>query len=97
MAPKRNAEEIAKLLEGFQASGLTRVEYCQQAGITPHTLDYYRRRADTGQRLVQVKVRASGGPVIGFVLTLANGRRIESGWEFSDGDLARLIRVAESA
>jgi hypothetical protein len=35
--------------------------------------------------------------VIGFVLTLANGRRIESGWEFSDGDLARLIRVAESA
>jgi hypothetical protein len=97
MAPKRNAEEIAKLLGGFQASGLTRVEYCRQSGITPHTLDYYRRRADTGQRLVRVKVRAAARQDGGFVLTLGNGRRIESRWEFSDGDLARLIRVAESA
>lgn len=97
MAPKRNAEEIAKLLEGYQASGMTRIEYCRQSGITPHTLDYYRRRADTGQRLVRVKVGASARPENGFVLTLSNSRRIESSWQFSDGDLARLIRVAESA
>jgi hypothetical protein len=31
-----------------------------------------------------------------FVLVLSNGRRIESGWQFPDGDLARLIRVAEA-
>jgi hypothetical protein len=31
-----------------------------------------------------------------FVLVLSNGRRIESGWQFQDADLARLIRVAEA-
>ncbi len=31
-----------------------------------------------------------------FVLVLSNGRRIESGWQFHDADLARLIRVAEA-
>jgi hypothetical protein len=28
---------------------------------------------------------------------LANGRRIESGWNFDDEELARLIRVAGAA
>ena len=32
-----------------------------------------------------------------FILTLANGRRIESTWDFGDRELARLIGVAESA
>jgi len=31
------------------------------------------------------------------VLTLGNGRRIASGWGFGDVELARLIRIAESA
>jgi hypothetical protein len=31
-----------------------------------------------------------------FSLVLANGRRIESAWSFSDADLARLIRIAEA-
>ena len=31
----------------------------------------------------------------GFRIVLRNGRRIESGWQFQDADLARLIRVAE--
>jgi hypothetical protein len=34
-------------------------------------------------------------PCPSFVLVLSNGRRIESGWQFPDADLARLIRVAE--
>jgi hypothetical protein len=32
-----------------------------------------------------------------FTLSLANGRRIESSWRFGDVELARLIRIAESA
>jgi hypothetical protein len=28
---------------------------------------------------------------------LANGRRIESSWRFTDAELVRLIRIAESA
>jgi hypothetical protein len=31
-----------------------------------------------------------------FTLMLANGRRIESAWNFSEADLARLIRIAEA-
>lgn len=32
-----------------------------------------------------------------FTLSLANGRRIESSWQFVEAELARLIRVVESA
>jgi hypothetical protein len=34
-------------------------------------------------------------PLTGFVLVLANGRRIESSWNFIAADLEKLIRVAE--
>src|SRR5436190_23604628 len=98
MARKRSAEEIAKLLEGYRRSGVTRVEYCRQAGITAHTLDYYRRRQGaSGQRLVRVKLAAASEQDSGFVLVLGNGRRVQSSWKFGETDLARLIRVAESA
>jgi hypothetical protein len=47
--------------------------------------------------LVRLKVEAPPEPDAGFVLMLVNGRRIASGWGFGDAELARLIRVAESA
>ena len=70
------------------------------------TFDYYRQRSRrkagaepraTASGLVKVNLKAT--PMEGqsfFSLVLANGRRIESGWSFSDTDLARLIRVAEA-
>jgi hypothetical protein len=45
--------------------------------------------------MVAVKV-SNAEPGQRFVLNLTNGRRIESSWQFSDGELARLIRIAES-
>jgi hypothetical protein len=33
----------------------------------------------------------------GPFMSLANGRRIESSWGYADAELARLIRIAESA
>ena len=47
--------------------------------------------------MVRVKVASTPEASVGFVLVLGNGRRIESGWRFADTDLARLIRVAETA
>jgi hypothetical protein len=45
-----------------------------------------------------VKVEVAGSEITGqFTLSLANGRRIESSWRFADVELARLIRIAESA
>jgi hypothetical protein len=43
-----------------------------------------------------VKLTAPAAPPASFALVLRNGRRIESGWNFRDTDLARLIRIAEA-
>ena len=96
MRRRRTAQEIEELLEKYRTSGMTLVAYCQQVGIARSTLGRYLRRGSDRQRLVRVKVDAAMNPRPSFVLVLSNGRRIESGWQFQDADLARLIRVAEA-
>jgi hypothetical protein len=101
---KRTAEEVEQLLKGCKESGLSRREFCRREGIPVTTLDYYRGRSTrkaAAQRqvagLVKVKLEAAPANLPGFfTLTLANGRRIESAWSFSDSDLTRLIRIAEA-
>lgn len=105
---KRTAEDVERLLKGYEASGLSRQQYCQREGFPVTTLDYYRqrsrRKAAAKRRagasgLVKVKVKQEPAAVQAqrvFTLTLANGRRIESGWSFGDADLTRLIRIAEA-
>jgi hypothetical protein len=98
MTRRRSAEEIEQVLEQYRASGLTQIEYCRQNGIVLSTLGrYLRRGGGTEQRLVRVKVKSACEPDAGFAVVLGNGRRIESSWRFGDVELARLIRVAESA
>jgi hypothetical protein len=97
MRKRRSTEEIEQLVEKYRASGLTQIEFCRQAGIVLSTFGRYRRMRNREQRLVRVNLQSSVEPEPGFVLVLGNGRRIESGWRFGDGELARLIRVVESA
>jgi 5-formyltetrahydrofolate cyclo-ligase len=98
MAQRRSAEEVQQILEQFRASGLSQMEYCRQTGMVLSTLGRYLRRIHgPEQQLVRVKLEAPPEPGTGFVLMLGNGRRIASGWGFGDAELARLIRVAESA
>jgi hypothetical protein len=97
MRKRRSAEEIEQLLEKYRASGQTQIEFCRQSGIVLSTFGRYLRMRNRDQRLVRVNVQSSAEPESGFVLVLGNGRRIESGWRFGDGELARLIRVVESA
>ncbi len=92
---KRNAEDMRRAIEEFQKSGLTRRKFCEREHISLTTLDYWRRTQSRPARLVKVKV-AGREPVPGFTLRLANGRRIESNWSFTEADLSRLIRIAES-
>jgi hypothetical protein len=101
---KRSREEVEQLLRGYEESGLRRQEYCQQAGIPVTTFDYYRqreaRKAAAGKRaaakLVKVKVEGSAEQARSvFTLVLGNGRRIETGWNFADAELSRLIRIVE--
>jgi hypothetical protein len=91
------------MLEEYAASGLGRREFCQQRGIALTTFDYWRReqavkprRQARRPRMVAVKV-ANVESAASFSLSLANGRRIESSWRFTDVELARLIRIAERA
>ena len=91
-----SADDIRRTIEEFGSSGLTRREFCRRHRIPVTTLDYWRRVHPRQGRLVEVEVTASE-PAPGFTLRLANGRRIESHWSFGETDLARLIRVAESA
>ena len=95
--------EMRRVLEEYAASGLTRREFCRQRSIALTTFDYWRRehamkprKQERQARMVKVEVASS--EVIGqFTLSLANGRRIESSWRFAEAELARLIRIAESA
>ena len=88
---------MKQVVEQFRASGLSQIEYCRQTGRVLSTLGRYIRRENPEQQLVRVKMEAQPEPDAGFVLMLGNGRRIASGWGFGDAELARLIRVAESA
>jgi len=100
MEKKRNREDGLRIVDDFEQSGLSRRQYCERNNLAVTTLDYWRwKKAKVARpQLVQVAVaveepESSGG----FCLTLANGRCIESSWKFSESDLARLIRIVESA
>jgi hypothetical protein len=90
------------MVEEYAASGLGRQEFCQQRGLALTTFDYWRRehavkprRQARRPRMVAVKL-ANAESAASFSLSLANGRRIECSWRFTDVELARLIRIAES-
>jgi hypothetical protein len=105
----RNAAEVEKIVVDFERSGLNRREFCERRGIARPTLDWYRRRVRASRssaNFVPVKIKGArsqatarviGEEGKGFALVLANGRRIESGWNFGDDELARLIRIAGAA
>jgi hypothetical protein len=108
---KKTAAEWKRLTELYESrgSGISREEFCRTHHIARSTLDFWRRRSGNQAvvKLVSVKVAAPAKAAqaaqptsvarTGFVLSLPNGRRIESTWQFGDAELARLIRIAESA
>ena len=84
------------VVEEYAKSGQKRREFCQRRGIALTTFDYWRRELGAKPKLVKVEV-APLEPATQFTLSLANGRRIESSWQFGEAELARLIRIAERA
>jgi len=90
------------MMTGYEQSGLTRRDYCQERGIPVSTLDYYRhRRKGRKPALVAVKletsetVRPSGSGSGSMAVVLGNGRRIEVVSGFVETELARLLRLVE--
>ena len=89
---------MGRVLEEWKRSGQTRQEFCASRSMPLTTFDYWRRElaGKTKPKLVKVEI-AREEPATGFMLRLRNGRKIESLWRFGEAELARLIRVAESA
>ncbi len=98
MEQKRSSAEGQRIVEEFERSGLKRGQFCERNNLPVTTLDYWRwRKAKAAKpRLVKVTVE-NQEPSPGFSVVLPNGRRIESPCKFRDAELARLIRVVESA
>ena len=89
----------------YEASGLSRVDFCQKQGLSLATLARYRKRQTqgspaAGNRWVEVK-ESAGRPALGspagsgLAVALPSGRRIEIGRGFDASTLAQLLSVLE--
>jgi transposase-like protein len=102
---RRSRAEVGQLVAEYEASGLSRVEFCREHGLSLATLARYRKRQSqgspaAGSRWVEVKVPAGravleGGASSGLTVALGGGRRIEVGRGFDAHTLVQLLGVLE--
>ena len=86
----------------YEASGLTREEFCRQRDVPLKTLCRYVTRyrkqkadGDQSQRFVEAEVTASLGSGVELAVLLSSGRRIEVKRGFDAGTLRQLMTVLE--
>ena len=102
---RRSRAEGEQLLCEYEASGLSREEFCQRKGLSLATLGRYRKRqadgkATPGSRWLAVEV-SDGGAVppreanSGLVVAVGSGRRIEVGRGFDTQTLIQLLGALE--
>ena len=98
----RSRNEAEQLAADFEASGLTRVEFCKRNEVSLHTLarylqQYRRRGAGTegSQPWVAVEIAASGGLCSELSVLLAGGRRIDVRPGFDAATLQQLVSTLE--
>jgi hypothetical protein len=110
---RRSRSEALRLAFEYEQSGLTRRAFCQQHGLSPASLDYYRKlhsghsdarpSASADLDLVPVELIDHVSPSqplgsdAGIYLVLAKGRRISITTGFDATALLRLIAVLDEA
>ena len=104
---RRTRAEIEQLVAEYEASGLGRMAFCQQRGLSLSTLSRYRRRQEPtagegaeGERWLAVEVTGSAAVSgdersSGLAVVLPGGWRIEVGRGFDGDTLKRLLAVVE--
>jgi hypothetical protein len=104
---RRSRAEVDRLVAEYEASGLTRQEFCIKHGLSLVTLDRYRKCRQQRQekvagasQFVQVELsdaKAEDGDAAGreLVVVLAGGRRIEVRSRFDSELLVQLVHVLE--
>jgi len=100
----RSRAEADHLAAEYEASGLSREEFCQQKDIPVKTLSRYvtryRKQKAEGsrpQRWVEAEVAGRSGGVGELAVLLSSGRRIEVKRGFDAGTLRQLVAVLEQA
>ena len=93
---------MRRMVEEFESSGLRRREFCQQRGIPITTFDYWRREhavSGGNKRAAAHGGGESGQRGTGAALHAGSGQRTAHRKlvAIRRGELARLIRIAESA
>jgi len=98
----RSRAEANQLAAEFEASGLTRQEFCNLKDVPMKTLARYvarHRREQDGaggaQHWVAVEVAEPRGPGAELAVVLAGGRRIEVKRGFDSGTLRQLVTTLE--
>ena len=102
---RRSRGETEQLVAEYEASGLSRADFCRQRGLSLATLARYRKRqaqanAARGVRWMEVEVSGNGpapesGGTSGLTVALKSGRRIEVARRFDARTLAQLLAVLE--
>ena len=101
VSDRRSREEAERLVKEFEQSGMTRMAFCREREIRPHTLDYYRRKhgSPKQERVAQLLPVELVGAVPArsshLRVELANGRRIGVEEGFDALLLRRLLAVLE--
>jgi transposase-like protein len=102
---RRSRAEAEQVAGEYEASGLSRVEFCRQHGLSLATLARYRKRqaqgnAASGSRWVAVEVAGANSTLenrrnSGLAVALPGGRRIEIRCGFDSHTLVQLLGVLE--
>jgi hypothetical protein len=102
---RRSRAEAQQLVTEYEASGLSRVEFCRERGLSLATLARYRKRQSPGQAAagthwLAVEVSSGGsnlesGTSSGLAVALPGGRRIEVGRGFDGRTLGELVGLLE--
>ena len=102
---RRNRAQAEQLAVEYEGSGLSRVEFCRQHGLSLVTLARYRKRRAQGQTATGSRwlaVEAAGSSATsesrgrsGLAVALSGGRRIEVGCGFDAHTLVELLGVLD--
>ena len=98
---RRSRAEAEQAVAEYEASGLSRQEFCLQHGLALVTLDRYRKRrvqrqeASGSSQWVAVELCGVSGPGSALAVVLLSGRRIEVNRGFDANTLGQLVRLLE--
>jgi transposase-like protein len=106
---RRSREEVERLVDEYEASGLGRQQFCKKHGLSLTTLNRHRKRKQFGQeketperRFIPVEISAAKQQASKersgeLLVWLSSGRRIEVRGGFDARVLGQLVRVLEQA